>query len=169
MKEPDEKDLARGRFGNVVQAADLPERRWGHDTGRYGASGREAALAVGARDLGYSVVSLDPGRRSCPYHFHHSEEEVFYVLEGTAILRQGDAEGEEELPIGPGDFVAFPAGTGIGHQFINRGEGPFVYLAMSNRLPHDVAEYPDSDKILIRSKRLMLRRQPTLEYFDGEV
>ena len=116
------------------------------------------------------MVSLDPGRRSCPYHFHHTEEEVFYVLEGRALVRQGDGETEEEeLELGPGDFVAFPAGTGIAHQFINHTEEPFVYLAMSNMVKADVAEYPDSNKVQIRSKRMMLRRTPTLEYFDGEV
>jgi uncharacterized cupin superfamily protein len=133
-------------------------------------SGREIALVVGARDLGYSVTFVAPGSRSYPYHFHHGEEEAFYVLEGRGLLRQGDGEGEDEIiELSPGDVVAFPAGTGIAHQFINDGEVPFAYLAISNLVSSDVAEFPDSDKVLIRSSRLIVRRTPKLEYFDGEV
>jgi hypothetical protein len=32
-----------------------------------------------------------------------------------------------------------------------------------------VAEFPDSDKLLIRSTRLIARRTPRLDYYDGEV
>lgn len=161
---------SRSRFNNVVNARDVPPEAAWPENGRYGATGRELAVALGARDLGYSVTSVDPGKRSCPYHFHHSEEEVFYVLEGRGLLRQGDGSGEEEqIELLPGDCVSFPAGTGIAHQFINPGDAPFVYLAMSNRIRSDVAEYPDSDKVNIRATRMILRRSPTLRYFDGEV
>jgi len=159
----------RSRFGNVVNAKDVPIETWGNESGRVAVAAREIAVAVGAKDLGYSVTAVQPGARSCPYHFHHTEEEVFYVLEGRGQLRQGDGKGEDELiDLGPGDVLAFPAGTGIAHQFINPGSVPFVYLAMSNRIRSDVAEYPDSDKINIRATRTILRRSPTLDYFDRE-
>ncbi len=169
MENEAEKAAARGRFKNVVQTSALPDREWARDTERFGAVGKEAALGIGAKELGYAVVSLDPGKRSCPYHFHHSEEEMFYVLNGTGVLRQGDKEGEEEIEMTQGDFVAFPPNTGIAHQFINRSDEPFVYLAVSNQVKADVCEYPDSNKILVRQSRTMLRREPTLEYFDGEL
>jgi uncharacterized cupin superfamily protein len=159
----------RSRFGNVANFRELPVRRWEHESGRYGADGHEVAPALGAEQLGYGVIALDPGKRSCPFHFHHLEEEVFFVLDGTGVLRQGTGDDTEEIELSRGDFVAFPAGTGIAHQFINRGDRPFVYVAMSNKVRGDVAEYPDSDKILFRSTRLMLRRTPPLGYFDGEV
>ena len=104
--------------------------------------------AAGARRLGYNLTLVKPGARSNPYHFHHAEEEAFYILEGHGTLRQGDEQGGEELvEIGPGDIVAFPAGTGISHQFINTSEAPLVYLAISTIELLDVAEYPDSDKL----------------------
>ena len=160
----------RSRFNNVVNARDVPQEDYSEPSGRYQVAGREIAEAVGARDLGYSVSFVAPGSRSYPFHFHHGEEEAFYVLEGRGLLRQGDGEGAEELiELGPGDVVAFPAATGIAHQFINDGDAPFVYLAISNKLSSDVAEFPDSDKVLIRSTRLMVRRSPRLEYFDGEL
>ena len=169
MDIQEEQSAARGRFKNVVRVADLPDRAWARETGRFGAVSKEAALGIGATDLGYCIVSLDPGRRSCPFHFHHTEEEMFHVLSGRGVLRQGNEDGEEEVDLEPGDFVAFPAGTGIGHQFINRTDDPFVYLAVSNKIKADVCEYPDSNKILVRGSRTMLRREPNLEYFDGEL
>ena len=160
----------RSRFDNVVNARDVPPEDYSEPSGRYGGSSREIAEAVGARDLGYSITFVAPGTRSNPFHFHHGEEEAFYVLEGRGILRQGDGEGEDErIELGPGDVVAFPAGTGIAHQFINDGDVPFAYLAISNKVSSDVVEFPDSDKVLVRSTRLITRRTPSLEYYDGEL
>ena len=167
MSEPT--PAPRSRYGNVINLEQVAPEVWTSPSGETEAESREVARAVGARDLGYCVVSLPPGKRSCPFHFHHSEEEVFHVLSGRGELRQGDGEGEDErLELGPGDVVAFPPGTRIAHRFTNTGDVPFLYFALSNRLPHDVAEYPDSDKVLIRKTRLMLRRTPSLDYFDGE-
>lgn len=160
----------RSRFENVVNARDVPQEDHSEPSGRYQVGMREIGEAAGARELGFTVTSIQPAGRSFPFHFHHGEEEAFYVLEGRGLLRQGDGEGEEELiELGPGDAVAFPAGTGIAHQFINDGDVPFVYLALSNKVRSDTAEFPDSDKILIRSTRLIVRRTPRLDYFDGEL
>lgn len=159
----------RARFGNVVNAADVPLEVWRDEGGRFDVESREVAVALGRKDLGYCIVTVKPGARSCPYHFHHSEEELFHVLEGRGLLRQGTSPSEEEVvSLGPGDFVSFPAGTGVAHQFINPGPDPFVYLAVSTVVRADVAEYPDSDKINIRATRTIIRRSPRLEYFDGE-
>ena len=48
-----------------------------------------ARLAKGtaARKLGASVDVLAPGKRSCPYHLHHAQEEMFIIVEGSGTLR----------------------------------------------------------------------------------
>ncbi len=160
----------RSRFANVVNALTVPYQDYSDESGRFGAGSREIGEAAGARRLGYNLTLVKPGARSSPYHFHHAEEEAFYILEGHGTLRQGDEQGREErVEIGPGDVVAFPAGTGVSHQFINTSEAPLVYLAISTHEQLDVAEYPDSDKLNIRSTRLIVRRSPRLDYLDGEV
>lgn len=160
----------RTRFANVVNALTVPYQDHSDETGHFGAGSREIGEAAGARRLGYNLTLVKPGARSNPYHFHHAEEEAFYILEGHATLRQGDEQGDAELvEVGPGDIVAFPAGTGISHQFINTSDAPFVYLAISTIEPLDVAEYPDSDKVNVRSTRLIVRRSPRLDYLDGEI
>ena len=169
MSGDDPKPGVRGRFANVVHLGDVPAEAWARETGRFGVEGREVAVALGAQQLGYCVVSVDPGRASCPFHFHHAEEELFHVLSGRGVLRQGDEDGEEELELGPGDFVSFPAGTGVAHQFLNRTDEPFVYLAISNRVRHDVCEYPDSNKVNLRGMGKVMERGERRAYFDGEL
>ena len=45
---------------------------------------------VGAKDLGYSYDVVPPGKRSCPFHSHHAEEEMFFIVKGTGTLRYGE-------------------------------------------------------------------------------
>lgn len=169
VKAMSEPQTQRSRYGNVVSKADAPQEAWGLGMQRYGHDAAQLANAAGAVDLGYAHVSLRPGKRSFPFHAHHSEEELYFVLAGRALLRQGDADGEERVEVGPGDAIAFPPGTGIAHQFINAFDEPFVYLVVSTRHPKDVIEYPDSNKVIIRRTETILRREPNLDYFDGEL
>ena len=48
----------------------------------YDSRGARLAPGTAARKLGASVDIVAPGGRSCPYHFHHAQEELFIVLEG---------------------------------------------------------------------------------------
>ena len=61
---------------------------------------------VGARKLGYNVVVLEPGYKSCPFHNHHINEELFLILGGSGTLRFGD----EKHSISEGDLIACPPG-----------------------------------------------------------
>ena len=45
---------------------------------------------IGARQLGYNLTVLPPGKVQCPFHSHHGEEEMFLILEGEGELRFGD-------------------------------------------------------------------------------
>ncbi len=57
--------------------------------------------------------------------------------------------GEERHPFRAGDFVGLPAAT-VPHALRNTGEGPLRILVMGQRLPEDVADYPDRGKRLYR-------------------
>src|SRR5699024_1011300 len=85
-----------------------------------------------------------PGKRSCPFHSHHVDEEMFFIVEGTGELRYG----AERYPLKPGDVVACPpGGPGTAHQIINTGETEMRYLAVSTMAPAEICEYPDSGKL----------------------
>jgi uncharacterized cupin superfamily protein len=118
------------------------------------------------KDLGLAVDTVPPGKRACPYHLHHGEEEVFVVLEGEGTLRVAG----EMLPVAKGDIVAIPAGPDYPHQILNTSQAPLKYLSISTRREPEVCEYPDSGKVNAFAKRRILiqRKDASLDYWDGE-
>ena len=74
-------------------------------------------LLLGAERLDATVVDVDPGEGSEPYHYVFGREEWLLVLTGTPTLRH--PEGEDQL--GAGDLVCFPEGPAGAHQILNRG------------------------------------------------
>jgi uncharacterized cupin superfamily protein len=70
---------------------------------------------LGLTRIGINHERLPPGRRTSYPHAESSEEEFIFVLEGTPdVWIDGHLHHLE-----PGDAVAFPAGTGICHTFLN--------------------------------------------------
>jgi len=61
---------------------------------------------LGAKDLGYSYDVVPPGKRSCPFHSHRGEEEMFFIVKGEGTLRYG----EETRKIRAGDVICCPTG-----------------------------------------------------------
>src|SRR6185436_17222128 len=129
------------------------------------------ARGTAARKLGASVDTVAPGMRSCPYHFHYAQEEMFVVLEGHGTLRVAD----EMLPLRPGDIAFIPAGPEYPHQIINTSDAPLKYLSISTRETPEIAEYPDSGKYQAyvskgdeRPFRTLQRTENGLDYWDGE-
>ena len=55
---------------------------------------------------GISLESLAPHGESPPLHVHHTEDEIFHVLEGRLRVRAADTEvtlGAGETILGPGE------------------------------------------------------------------
>jgi uncharacterized cupin superfamily protein len=137
----------------------------------YDALSARLAPGTAAQKLGISVDTVAPGKRSCPYHFHHAQEELFIVLEGKGALRVAG----EMLPVRAGDVVFIPPGPEYPHQFINTSSQPMKYLSVSTRESPEVCEYPDSGKYLAMAageegKKFgaIQRANATLDYWDGE-
>jgi uncharacterized cupin superfamily protein len=120
---------------------------------------------MGAKKLGFNVATVPPGQYSCPYHFHHSEEELFLVLEGRARLRQNGQVRE----VGRGDLIFFPTGPQGAHQFHNHTGETFRILAISTRDELEVAEYPDSGKIMVGKLRKVFQRGTEVAYEKDEM
>ncbi len=129
------------------------------------------ARGTAARKLGASYDVLEPGKRGCPYHLHHAQEEMFVILEGAGTLRVAG----ELLPIKAGDIIFIPAGREYPHQIINTSGAQLKYLSVSTRESPEIAEYPDSDKFLTYASdgqeeqfRAMSRSGEDIDYWDGE-
>ena len=133
-----------------------------------------ARLGTGtsASKLGASIDIVSPGKRSCPYHYHYAQEEMFVVLEGRGSLRVAG----ELLPVEVGDVVFIPPGPEYPHQFINTSDAPLKYLSISTREAPEICVYPDSGKYLAYSGGhaqgegvdAIHRPKDQLDYWDGE-
>jgi uncharacterized cupin superfamily protein len=97
--------------------------------------------ALGLTQFGVNLTTLPAGRESSMRHWHTREEEFVYVLEGEVVLRT-DA-GEQLLRAG--QCVGFPAGSGDGHQLVNRSDRPVRYLEVGSRDEADEVFYPEAD------------------------
>lgn len=73
---------------------------------------------LGLKAIGIHIETLLPGRRTSWPHAESAEEEFAYVIEGNPqVWVDGNL-----YDLKPGDFVAFPSGTGIAHTFLNNSE-----------------------------------------------
>ena len=111
--------------------------------------GEEAKLGplLGADRLDATVVELDPGEGSEPYHYVHGREEWLLVLAGTPTLRH--PQGDDRLDAG--DLVCFPEGPAGAHRLFNRGQSVVRALFLSTTgLPANVC-YPDTGHWLVRN------------------
>lgn len=119
----------------------------------------------GARQVGVNLQELPPGKQSCPFHYHQREEEHFFVLSGRCVLRT--SEGRFEMK--EGDYVCFPAGTGVAHCFENPFDAPCRLITIGTRDPDEIAVYPDSGKMKLRAlDRIVPFTEETLDYWTGE-
>jgi len=99
---------------------------------------------LGAKDLGYSYDVIPPGKRGCPFHSHRGEEEMFFIVRGTGLLRYG----QETRKVRAGDFICCPVGgPDTAHQIINDSDAELAYISVSTMMPAEVCEYPDSGKV----------------------
>jgi uncharacterized cupin superfamily protein len=102
---------------------------------------RQLGNELGLSKIGINHTTLPPGKESSMRHWHTHEEEFIFVLSGEVVLRT-DA-GEQVLKAGM--CAGFPVGTTDGHQLVNRGTEPAIYLEVSNRDPADEAHYSEVD------------------------
>ena len=138
----------------------------------YDGVGARLARGTAAQKLGASFDILPPGKRGCPYHLHHAQEEMFIVVEGNGTLRVAG----EMLPLKAGDVVFVPAGPDYPHQIINSSDAPLKYLSISTKEVPEICEYPDSGKVMAsgiagaagQAFGVIARRAPSLDYWEGE-
>ena len=133
------------------------------------------ARRLGGQMLGASVYVLAPGQKSFPYHFHHSNEEMLIVLEGTVTVRTPDGE----QVAGRGDATLFNRGSRGAHQVSNHGSEEARILMISTMVEPEIAEYPDTGKVGVFSGRApgaageanlwkYLDGSAEVGYFEGE-
>ncbi|MEL7886858.1 cupin domain-containing protein [Serratia marcescens] len=159
--------LAQRLIRNVEQVEMKHDRR----PPLYDSVGARLGTGTVADKLGASFDCVAPGMRSCPYHFHYAQEEMFIILEGSGTLRVAG----EMLPIVSGDVIFIPPGPEYPHQIINTSDAPLKYLSVSTREQPELVMYPDSGKYQAMARsadgeqvRYLQRPSTSLDYWQDE-
>ena len=107
----------------IINIADVPLADHG-DGGAFVAKIGRAAPLVGSLGLGCSLTVVPPGKRAYPFHRHHVNHELFYILSGSGEYRLDD----KRLALRAGDLIAAPAGKEA-HQIANTSSSELRFLA----------------------------------------
>src|SRR5919198_3807875 len=113
---------------------DVEGRR--REVGDMRATFRRLGAAAGASVVGVARIDIDPGCRAGPVHVHGSEEEIFFVLEGSGLAWIDGAVHE----IGVGDTIVYLA-SGPEHTVIAGPDGLSV-LAFGENFDMPVTHLP---------------------------
>jgi len=95
----------------------------------------------GLSNFGVNLTRLVPGAGSALRHAHSKQDEFLYILEGHPVL----ITDQGETPLGPGMCAGMKAGSGNGHQLVNRTDEDVLYLEIGDRAAGDSVTYPDDD------------------------
>jgi uncharacterized cupin superfamily protein len=148
-----------------ISSSDVPWTEWS-DVPNFAVRYKHLSLAALGEDyhVGVAIEELAPGKQSAPFHYHFAEEEHVYLLEGALTVRLGPDTHEMK----PGGYVCFPAGQRAGHCLVNNGSAPCRYVIVGERIPDEVAVYPDSNKVLVRQLGRLFDLDATRNYWAGE-
>lgn len=114
-----------------------------------------------------SIYEIPPGKAAYPYHYHHKNEETFFILRGHGLLKT--PEGEKN--VSAGDLLFFPANCDGAHKLTNLSDTEdLVYLDVDVVHDLDVAVYPETGKLGVWGKNInrIWRQQDDVDYYDGE-
>ena len=121
----------------------------------------------GAKNTLVSVYGIPPGKAAYPYHYHHKNEETFYILSGEGLLRT--PEGERK--VAAGELLFFPTGPEGAHKLTNCSQTEMlVYIDFDVVHDVDIAIYPDSDKLGVWGMGInkLYPRSGDVDYYEGE-
>ena len=113
-----------------------------------------------------NIYEIPVGKSAYPYHYHHMNEEVFYIISGQGLLRTPQGE----RTVLAGELLFFPAAPAGAHKLTNNGRQPLVYLDFDTANDLDVTVYPDSGKLGIWGKGInqVFREEGAVDYYEGE-
>lgn len=113
--------------------------------------------AAGLTQFGVNRLRLPPGSWSSQRHWHSTEDEFVFVLEGEVVLVTD--QGEEVLRAG--ECAGFKANAPDGHHLQNRSSRDAIVLEVGGRDTADATVYPDIDMIVPAGTDTFTRRDGT--------
>jgi mannose-6-phosphate isomerase-like protein (cupin superfamily) len=120
---------ARRRYGAMTNIADAALRTLGGDEGKtiwfLGTLMTVKATKESTSGSFGLIEQVAPPGFAPPFHVHHREDELFYLIEGQATFFRGD----QTLLAGPGSSVFLP--REVVHSFRIEGETPARLLQLT--------------------------------------
>ncbi len=107
----------------------------------------------GLAQFGAFTETLMPGAKSSHRHWHETEDEFLYMLDGEASVIEDD--GPHVLH--PGDAACWPAGVPNAHHVINLSDAPCTYMIVGSRMPSDTVHYAEEDRLYTRRDGVVSR------------
>lgn len=93
-----------------------------------------------------NFVEVEPGNYAFGYHYHEMNEEVFYIISGTGIVRT--AKGE--ITVKAGDAITFPVGPDGAHVIRNGSDTEkLVYIDFDAVNIPEIVHLPDANKVMV--------------------
>jgi len=117
--------------------------------------------AVRRRPFEVDLVSVPPGRRAWPRHYHSMQWEYYIVVSGHGEMVQED--GQPAIPMEPGAHIVQPPGWI--HTMANTGDEDLVYYVIADNPDDEHCYYPDSRKWAGAGA---VYRPQEVDYWDGE-
>ena len=114
-----------------------------------------------------SVYEVPPGKAAYPYHYHIKNEEAFYIISGSGLLKTPGGE----RAVTAGDFLFFPANEKGAHKLTNISETELlIYIDFDTRNDIDVTFYPETGKMGVWGKHVgqVHKVDRQVDYYEGE-
>jgi uncharacterized cupin superfamily protein len=93
-----------------------------------------------------NFVEVEPGNQAFSYHFHEMNEEVFYIISGTGIVRTSKGD----ITVNTGDVITFPTGIEGAHVIRNdSATEKLVYLDFDAINIPEIVHMPDTKKVMV--------------------
>lgn len=99
-----------------------------------------------------NFVEVEPGNYAYGYHYHEANEEVFYIISGTGIVRTLKGE----ITLTAGDVIYFPTGEEGAHVIRNGSETEkLVYIDFGTAITPEIVHLPDFNQLMVIGKNGM--------------
>lgn len=120
----------------------------------------------GEGKLSVNFYTLQPGKSNYPYHQHTGNEEVFYIISGTATLKTPKGD----INVSEGDVIVMPPNENGAHMLTNNSNEPLFYLDVHTVSSPEVVIYPNTGKVRIISGDMQksFKIKSEVNYLDGE-
>jgi uncharacterized cupin superfamily protein len=98
-----------------------------------------------------NFVEVEPGNYAYGYHYHEANEEVFYIISGTGVVRTQDGE----ISVRAGDAIGFPTGKNGAHVMQNKSATEkLVYIDFGTTVLPEIVHLPDFNKVMVIGKEV---------------